>query len=214
MLSGEPRSDQEIAAWITSAIQDRFANLYRASEAHRLRHGPGCTVYPTGSGPLLGVLALAIGARHLLEVGCGLGYSAAWLAFGSAPSGRVETVEQDPAHAVLARRHLQVEGYDTRVTILEGRGIAVLPRLSGPYDMIFCDGDLAEYVTDLDHFRRLLRDGGLLVSSNLFLGRYDPNLPGLEQAAAYRLELLSDPHLRTVFLPGGLALSLRVSATV
>ncbi len=205
----EPDSPEAVAAWIAQQTRDRFAHVSRASEEHRLRHGQNCTVYPSGSGPILGALVAATGAKRILEVGCGLGYSALWLAFGSSPDGSVETIEQDPSHAEFARRQFEQEGYGQRTAVRQGRGADVLPRLTGPYDLIFCDSDIDEYLIDLDHFLRLLRPGGLLVTSNLFLGQHDPDIPGLDQAAAYRLRILDDERLLTAFLPGGLALSAR-----
>ena len=96
----EPDSAETIASWIGERVSahDRFRPVFDASERHRLEHGLECTVYATGGGPVLGTLAAATGAKRILELGCGLGYSALWLAFGS-PDGRVETIECDPAHA-------------------------------------------------------------------------------------------------------------------
>jgi predicted O-methyltransferase YrrM len=209
--TGEPNSSGAIAAWIRAQTRarDRFADVYDASERHREEHGPECTVYPTGSGPLLGTLAAATGAKRILEVGCGLGYGALWLAYGSAPDGRVESIEPDAGHAELAQRHLDQEAYADRIALHPGRGAEVLPKLTGPYGLIFCDSDLDEYGAYLDHFARLLRPGGLLITSNLFLGQYGPDIPGLDQAAAYRLQILDDKRLLTAFLKGGMALSVR-----
>jgi predicted O-methyltransferase YrrM len=206
----EPATQVAMEAWIREQTQarDRFAHVFRASEEHRLQHGPDCTVYPSSVGPLLGTLAAATGARRILEVGCGLGYSALWLAYGSAPEGRVESFEQDGSHVELARRHIEQEAFAERVTVHHERAAQALARTDGPYDFIFCDGDLTEYLEDFAHFRRLLRPGGLLVTSNLFLGRYG-DVPGLAQAAAYRRRILDDERLQTAFLPSGLALSVR-----
>ena len=208
---GEPDSRGAVAAWVgaQTRTRDRFAHVYRASEEHRIHHGPNCTVYPSGSGPILGTLVAATGAKRILEVGCGLGYSALWLAFGSAPDGLVETIEQDRSHAEFARRHFEQEGFGECITIRQSLSADVLPSLTGPYDLIFCDSDIEEYLVDLDHFLRLLRPGGLLITSNLFLGQHDPDIPGLEQAAAYRLRILDDERLQTAFLPAGPALSVR-----
>ena len=209
--SGEPDSPEAVRRWVAeqTVARDPFAHVYRASEDHRQRHGPTCTVYPTGSGPLVATLVAATHASRILEVGCGLGYSALWLTFGSAPDGHVETIEQDASHVELARRHFDQEGYGQRITIHEGTGDSVLPQLSGPYEFIFCDGDIDEYLVDLDHFLRLLELGGLLVTANLFLGQHDPDIPALDQAAAYRQRILDERRLVTAFLPTGLALSVR-----
>ena len=207
----EPDSPEAVAAWIGAQTwaRDRFAHVYRASEEHRARHGPSCTVYPSGSGPILGTLAATTGAKRILELGCGLGYSALWLAYGSSPDRLVETIGQDRSHAEFARRHFEQEGYGQRITIRQGRGADVLAGLTEPYDLIFCDSDIEEYLVDFDHFLRLLRPGGLLITANLFLAQHDPDMPGLDQASAYRLRILDDERLLTALLPGGLALSVR-----
>jgi predicted O-methyltransferase YrrM len=83
----------------------------------------------------------------------------------------------------------------------------VLPGPDGPYDLIFSDGDPEEMPLDLDHFLRLLRPGGLLVSANLFLAQFVPDLPGIDQMAEYRQRLLDDDRVLTAIVPGGLALS-------
>jgi len=164
-------------------------------------------VYPTSSGPLLSVLAAAVAAERILEVGSGLGHSALCLAHGS--GGVVETIERDTEHALLADESIAREGYGERIAVLGGRGADVLHALPGPYDLIFSDGDPAEMPLDLDHFLRLLRPGGLLVSANLFLAQFVQNLSRIEQMAEYRRRILDDDGLLTAIAPGGLALSFR-----
>ena len=205
----EPTSPASVADWIAAAERERdpFEHVRRASHKHREAHGAGCSVYPTSSGPLLSVLAAAVGAERILEVGCGLGYSALCLARGS--SGLVETIERDADHARLAEETIAGERYGDRIRVVAGRGADVLPTLAGPYDVIFSDGDLEEMPLDLDHFLRLLRPAGLLVSANLFLAQFVPDLPGIEQMAEYRRRILDDERLLTAIVPAGLALSFR-----
>ena len=87
------------------------------------------------------------------------------------------------------------------------RGADVLPGLDAPYDLIFSDGDPEEMRLDLERFLRLLRPGGLLVSANLFLAQFVPDLSGIGQIAEYRQRLLGDGRLLTAIVPGGLGLS-------
>lgn len=203
----EPTSPESVAEWIEAAQRQRdpFERIRRASHEHRERHGPGCSVYPTSSGRLLAVLAATVRAERILEVGCGLGYSALCLAHGS--GGRVETIERDAEHARLAELEIAREGYEGQIRILRGRGAEILPGLDAPYDLIFSDGDPEEMPVDLEHFVRLLRTGGLLVSANLFLAQFVPDLHGIEQMAEYRQRILDDERLLTAIAPGGLALS-------
>jgi predicted O-methyltransferase YrrM len=203
----EPTSAESVAEWIEIAQHQRdpFEHVRLASHEHRESHGAGCSVYPTSSGPLLSVLAAAVGANRILEVGCGLGYSAICLAHGS--GGVVETIERDSEHARLAEVTIEREGYGDRILVLRGRGADVLVGLEGPYDLIFSDGDPEEMPLDLEHFLRLLRAGGLLVSANLFLAQFVPDLPSIDQMSEYRQRVLDDGRLLTAIVPGGLALS-------
>jgi len=206
----EPKSAEAVIEWIAKHTQssDRFAYVAEKYESHRDQHG--CfDVYPFPNGPLLGTLAAASGARRLLEVGCGLGYSGLWLAYGTGPQGILETIERDEEHAKIAREHFKAEGLDDRIKILLGLGTHILPALQGTYDLIYFDTDPAESLIDLEQFERLLRPGGLLMSANLFLGQYAPDLPGLDKTAEYRLRILDSNRWLTAYLPDGTALSIR-----
>ncbi len=206
----EPKSAEAVIEWIAKHTQssDRFAYVAEKYESHRGQHG--CfDVYPFPNGPLLGTLAAASGARRLLEVGCGLVYSGLWLAYGTGPQGILETIERDEEHAKIARDHFKAEGLDDRIKLLLGLGANILPALQGTYDLIYFDTDPAESLIDLEQFERLLRPGGLLMSANLFLGQYAPDLPGLDKTAEYRLRILDSDRWLTAYLPDGTALSIR-----
>jgi predicted O-methyltransferase YrrM len=202
----EPKSAEEVAAWIAAASRrrDAYEDVRLASHAHRVEHGYGCTVFPTDSGPLLGLLAKAVGAGRVLDVGTGLGYSALWLADGGAV---VETIERDPGHAELARANVAAHG--ARVDVVVGDAVEVLRADGGPYDLVFSDADPAGAVALLDEFARIVRAGGLLVSSNLFLAQFADDIRGLDELARYRDLLLDDARFETAFVPGGMAISIR-----
>ena len=138
-----------------------------------------------------------------------MGYSGLWLAYGAGPQSILETIERDEEHAKIAREHFTSEALGERIKVLLGLGASVLPTLQGAYDLIYFDTDPAESLLDLEQFERLLRPGGLLVSANLFLGQYAPDLPGLDKTAEYRLRILDANRWLTAYLPDGTALSIR-----
>ncbi len=206
----EPTTAEAVEEWIEQQTQssDRFAYVAEKYDRHRMEHG--CIdVYPSNNGPLLGVLAATARARKLLEVGCGLGYSGLWLAYGAGPEATVETIERDNQHAEIARRHFNSAGLADRIKVLQGLGASVLAGLRESYDLIYFDTDPSESLTDLEHFERLLKPGGLLLSANLFLGQYAPDLPGLDQTAEYRLRILNSDRCFAAYLPDGTALSVQ-----
>jgi len=209
-FKNEPKSAKAVQQWVEKHTQssDRFARVAAKYDAHRNRHG--CyDVYPFSNGPLLGTLAAARKPKRLLEIGCGLGYSALWLAYGAGPKSTLETIESDEEHAKIARGHFVKEKVGRRIKILTGPASSVIRGLEGAYDLIYFDTDPEESLTALDHSERLLRRGGLLISANLFLGQHAPNLPGLEKTAEYRLRILDSSRWLTAYLPDGTALSVR-----
>ena len=199
--------------WLAAqaSTDDPFDCIRTASEAHRQQHGASCTVYPTSRAPLWGLVAGAIRANGILEIGTGLGYSALWMAYG-APDAKVTTVEADKDHAALARESVRKMGYADRIKIVHSRGIDFLRGSDEQVDVIFCDCDVDDYGDYPSHFMRLLRVGGLLITANLFAAWYTPGMPGLDAAIVYRDQVLADQRLHTTFL-GSNALSLRVGKT-
>ena len=118
-------------------------------------------------GALLRVLATAIGAKRMLEIGTAIGYSGIWLA-GALPSdGMLLTLEQDPARAQTARANFERAGFARQVGIIVGDAQVTIAKVAGPFDLIFQDGSKPLYVTLLDRLVGLLRPGGLLVTDNV-----------------------------------------------
>lgn len=145
--------------------RDPYASILDQTDQHRVTHG--CWAYPFRDGPALGVLAAAIGASRILELGTALGYSACWLAQGAA-SAQVDTIERDPIHADLARANLRAFGVAHRVRVIEGDFDEVLPTVQAGYDLAFIDG-YAPSLQQLHQVRRLLRRRGVLITANLDL---------------------------------------------
>jgi predicted O-methyltransferase YrrM len=211
MASNEPKSAAAVQRWIETHTRssDRFAYVADKYEPHRKEHG--CyDVYPSSSGPLLGALTAAAKPKRVLEVGCGLGYSGLWLAYGAGPGVYVQTIEVSKEHAEIARNHFKAEGLDKRIQVLVGEAARVLPALKGRYDLIYFDTDPAESLAVLDHSERLLRRRGLLISANLFLGQFAPDIPGLEKTAEYRLRILDAAQWLTAYMADGTSISVRV----
>ncbi len=207
MHKDEPASERAAHDWVAQRVRsaDPFGELYAATGRHRVEHG--CEAYASGDGPLLGVIARAVSARRILEIGTALGYTAAWLAHG-APEARIDTVDADAAHAEAAAAELERIGLSERVTIHVGRSPDALATFAPGYDLVFYDAHVPTRA-ELVRFRELLRPGGLLVTSNLFLGQYDPEMPGLEEGARYRERLFDDAEWLTTFA-GLKALSVRL----
>lgn len=181
-------------------------DLYEKSQAHREAHGETCGVHPSSpeDAPVWSFLAEAVGARRFLEVGCGLGYSAALMAEAAGEDGRVDTIEASALHADLAEEEMAQRGLDARVRVLRGEARDLLPQLMETYDVVFVDAGWSEYPAFLSHLTRLTRPGGVLVSANLFplFEEWAQEMPHKKEVQEYLRLLVRDPAWRTYIIPG------------
>lgn len=117
------------------------------------------------TGAALRLLAAAIDARAVVEIGTGCGVSGLWLLRGMRAGGILTTVDVEPEHQRLAREAFIGAGFPAnRMRLIGGRALDVLPRLTdGGYDLVFCDAARREYADYLTEALRLLRPGGVLV---------------------------------------------------
>lgn len=169
----------------------------------------GCVPVHPGAGAALRMLAAAVGARAVVEVGTGAGVGSVWLLRGMRPDGVLTTVDVEPEHQRAARETLTEAGIPAnRVRLISGRALDVLPRLSdGGYDLVFVDAEKAEYPDYLEQALRLLRPGGLVVFDNaLWHGKVaDPAVRDEDTTAIRELgrTVRDDERLVACMLPCG-----------
>ena len=167
-----PTSNRLYADWHLPLLDRLFADqidlhhdLYELTHAHRIEHNGGedegpCSAWPSppSRAPIWSLIVQMKNARRFLEVGTGVGYTAALMASAGGPDCRVDTIEIDAAHVALAKTALKRKRLASRVNIIQGHASEVLAKLSEPYEVVFEDGggdDLSE------HLRRLIRRGGV-----------------------------------------------------
>lgn len=125
-------------------------------------------------GKLLYLLARAVGARNVLELGTLAGYSTIWLGRAVPADGRVLTIEVDPDHAEVARANLERARLGDVVELRVAPALEALRRLiaanAKPFDLIFLDADKASNAVYLEHALELSRPGTLIVADNVVRG--------------------------------------------
>ena len=133
---------------------------------------PAINVSPV-QGKLLHLLARAIGARNVLEIGTLGGYSTIWLARALPDGGRVISLEADHRHAEVARVNIARAGLDNRVEVRLGMALDLLPALTErtePFDFVFIDADKPNNAAYFDWALRLSRVGAIIVVDNVVRG--------------------------------------------
>lgn len=160
-----------------SAVDDYWSGLLlgddpaldAAREANAAAGLPPIDVSPA-QGKMLHLLARAIGARRILEVGTLGGYSTIWLARAVQPEGSVVTCELEPRHADVARANLARAGLADTVDVRVGPALRTLEGLTGPFDLAFVDADKASNAEYFAHALRLSRPGGVIIVDNVVRG--------------------------------------------
>ncbi|WP_454729349.1 O-methyltransferase [Cellulosimicrobium protaetiae] len=176
--------------------------LAAASARARAAGLPEIQVSPA-QGRLLQLLALATGARRVLEVGTLGGYSTTWLARALPLDGALVTCEIDAAHAAVARESLAEAGLAGVVDVVLGPAADTLRRLVdegvAPFDLVFVDADKPSNPVYLDLALRLSRPGTLIVVDNTVrggavadAGSTDPNVLGVREMVD---RVVADPRL-------------------
>lgn len=209
------RSEQ--AAYLDRLLPPRDA-LLAEMEAWSAAHGVPSSDPEVGK--LLSILARARGARRILEVGTAIGYGTLCLARG-APEARVLTIDPDPERRELARGFLARGGVLDRVELIDGEALAVLPRLEGPFDLVYLDALKEEYRRYLDLALPKMAIGGLVVADNLLWKGHVAEPPAEEERTAHALRafngyLMIHPQLEAVVLPfgDGLGVAVKTKPTI
>jgi predicted O-methyltransferase YrrM len=171
-------------------------------------------------GALLRVLAVSIGASRMLEIGTAIGYSGIWLAGALPAGGMLLTMEMNQDRAQIARANFSRAALADRATVVVGDAHLMLAKVSGPFDLIFQDGDKRLYVPMLDRLVDLLRPGGLLITDNVlwdgevvpgFLAERKRDPEDTRAVAEYNDRLNAHPRLMTATVPlrDGVAISVK-----
>lgn len=161
--------DTFFARWLLPADDALDRALEQSAEAGL----PAIHVAPN-QGKLLMLLARAMGARRILEVGTLGGYSTIWLGRALPEGGQLITLEREAKHAEVARTNLERAGLMGRVELREGPALETLPQLEAeggaPFDLCFIDADKP---SNPDYFHwalRLSRVGSVIIVDNVVRG--------------------------------------------
>jgi predicted O-methyltransferase YrrM len=138
----------------------------------------------------------------VLEVGASRGYSTIWLAAGVRYfSGRVVSLENDPAKIEAWRRNIAAAGLEEWADLVEGDAFETLPKIQDVFDVVFLDAAKGDYEVLFGLARDKVEPGAVIVADNV--------LSHEEMLGAYSRARQADPTLvsTTVPLDRGLELS-------
>ena len=129
-------------------------------------------------------LALPAGSRGL-DVGCGVGLFALWLARAVGPRGKVVGIEPSAERVAAAQELVGRRLPASRLEISQGDGTAIKAD-DGAFDWLWC-GDVLHHIQDtaaaLKEFARVVRPGGRIIvkESQVPSAMFLPGHPELER---------------------------------
>ncbi|MDP9330602.1 MAG: O-methyltransferase [Actinomycetota bacterium] len=123
-------------------------------------------------GVTLEVLARAVKARRIIELGSGFGYSGYWFARVVGPDGELHLTDGDPENEKKAMDGLGRVGLAGCVRFHVGDAVSTLRSLDGEFDIIYNDIDKGGYPEAWREACERIRLGGLYICDNvLWSGR-------------------------------------------
>src|ERR1700674_86455 len=130
-----PEAVERYLAGLNRMVDPILREVEREGEARKL------PLIDAEVGSLLRVLATAIAARRILEIGTAIGYSGIWLSGALPRDGMLITLEMDGTRAKEARENFARAGLSDRASVIVGDAQLKIAKVSGPFDLIFQDGD-------------------------------------------------------------------------
>ena len=165
----------EIDAHLTELVKAQHLDpvlddMERRADAH------GFPIVGRAVGRFLELQARSIGARRVVELGSGFGYSAYWFAGAVGSDGEVVCTDTDPANAALAEAYLRRADRWAPVRYLVGDALEGLDTVEGEVDVVYCDIDKDGYPAAWAAAAERLRVGGMFLCDNVL---WDGRVAGL-----------------------------------
>jgi predicted O-methyltransferase YrrM len=123
-------------------------------------------------GVVLEILARSIGAKRVVELGSGFGYSGYWFSRAIGSDGELHLTDGDPENERKARDYLGRAKLWDPVTFHVGDAVTTLNALDGVFDIVYCDIDKHGYPEAWRAAHDRIRVGGFFICDNtLWSGR-------------------------------------------
>ncbi|MEC9484920.1 MAG: O-methyltransferase [Candidatus Izemoplasma sp.] len=114
-------------------------------------------------------------AKHILEIGTAIGYSA--ISMTKKHPVTITTIERDPSMIEAAKQNFNKADVTDRITLIEADALNYEPKPKIMFDLIFIDAAKAQYIKFFEKYTPFLKVGGIVVTDNLlFHGLIDQDV--------------------------------------
>ena len=157
-------------------------------------------------GRLLSLFSNIIRPKTILEIGTYTGYSTICLAEGLSKDGKIHTIDNNEELVIIQNKYFKRSEHNKKIFSHLGNALEIIPKLRGPFELVFIDADKTNYEKYFDFIIPKMRKGGLIVTDNvMWSGKVlDEFIPHDESTIAlikYNKKLKNDPRVKTTILP-------------
>ena len=165
-------------------------------------------------GRLLSLFSNIIRPKTILEIGTYTGYSTICLAEGLSKNGKIHTIDNNEELITIQNKYFKKSGFEKKIFFYLGNAVEIIPKLKGPFELVFIDADKINYEKYFDFVIPKMSKGGLIISDNVMwsgkvLDKFDSIDESTVALKKYNKKLKNDPRVKTTILPfrDGLSLS-------
>ena len=137
-------------------------------EMEELARQKGFPIIGRLCGRSLEVMARAVGATRIFELGSGFGYSAYWFSKATGADGEIHLTDASDDNRRQALDFLGRAGLDKPITYHVGDALESLAAVDGEFDVVYCDIDKQGYPDAWRAGKERVRVGGLYMCDNMF----------------------------------------------
>ena len=165
-------------------------------------------------GRLLSLFSNIIRPKTILEIGTYTGYSTICLAEGLSKNGKIHTIDNNEELVTIQNKFFKKSGFEKKIFFYLGNAVEIIPKLKGPFELVFIDADKINYEKYFDFVIPKMSKGGLIISDNvMWSGKVLDEFDSMDESTValkkYNKKLKNDPRVKTTILPfrDGLSLS-------
>jgi len=162
------------------------------------------------SAELLEAFILSKKPKRVLEIGTAIAYSSIRIARVLEEDGILDTIEKSTDNLKLAMDYIKRSGQKSKINLIEGNAILLMPQFESEYDFVFLDADKQDYEKLFYISLSLLKKGGIIFVDNLLWhGFAAPGevpaayINGAKQIREFNKIFVSQPNLKTTIVPVG-----------
>lgn len=117
-------------------------------------------------GRVLSMFCKMIQPVRILELGTFAGYSALCMAESLPENGELITIESDDELEDFILDNFSRSEHGRKIQLIVGEALAIIPPLTGEFDIVFIDADKREYTAYYEAVFDKVRKGGYIIADN------------------------------------------------